>query len=153
MARRRRRSHSNSPRRRRRHYRRNPGLGNITKGLDLKTAGLAVVGAALSKMIVARLPIPADPKIQAAAQIASGLAMQMIPGVPTGIKSKLGLGAQIAGVSALLSQFAPQYFAGVADVAQVAQLSDDGAILTSDTDEYMLHGLGDPLEPELVGTL
>lgn len=150
MRRRRRRRSSGRPRRRR-YYRRNPSFG--LKGLDLQSAALAVVGAAVAKMVVARLPI-ADSKIRAAATLGVGVAFNMVPGIPMGLRNKLSLGAQIAGVSALLSEFMPGVFAGVAEVSDVAMLSgpEDGMV-SDDTDEYLLNGMGDPLEPELTATL
>lgn len=135
----------------RRRYRRNPSFG--LKGLDLQTAVLAVAGAAVAKMLVARFVPSADGKVRAAATLGAGLAFNMIPVGSASLRNKLSLGAQIAGVSALLSEFMPGVFAGVESVSDVAMLSgvDDG-IPGDDTDEYLLGGM-DATEPELVSTI
>ncbi len=138
MARRRRRSrrYNPNPRRRRsfrrRRYSRNPaGL----RGLQIKDALIAVLGAAATKFIVARLPMALDPKLKAAATIGVGVGIGMVPVGSPSLRRQLSLGGQIAGVSMLLSEFMPGAFgygdAGIADIVPVEATASLGA-----EDEY-----------------
>lgn len=97
--------------------------------LNIQDALLGAVGAAVAKAGVRQFEKMSgnvlDTRAKAAAVLAFGALLPMAKFIPAGYRRAMATGAQIAGATQLLADFAPDYFGGIMDVDPLAiQLPD-----------------------------